>query len=152
MVTDARSVDDVLAITALVHRYAELLDLGDLDGVAALFERATWGAGTRDFTVKGTEQVRHMYDGVILHEDGTPRTKHVITNLVIDVAADRATASARSYFTVLQATDGLGLQPIIAGRYHDAFTRDEGTWWFSERIIHPDLQGDLSHHMRGPTR
>jgi 3-phenylpropionate/cinnamic acid dioxygenase small subunit len=145
-------VDDVLAITALVHRYAELLDSGDLDGVAALFERATWGAGTREFTVQGTEQVRHMYDGVILYEDGTPRTKHVITNLVIEVPPDRATAAARSYFTVLQATDGLALQPVIAGRYHDRFARDGDTWRFAQRIIHPDLQGDLSRHMRGPTR
>jgi 3-phenylpropionate/cinnamic acid dioxygenase small subunit len=151
-VTDARSVDDVLAITALVHRYAELLDEGDLDGVAALFERATWGAGTRDFTVRGTEEVRRMYDGVILHEDGTPRTKHVITNLVIEIGPGDGAATARSYFTVLQATEGIALQPIIAGRYHDAFTREEGTWHFAERIIHPDLQGDLSHHMRGPTR
>src|SRR4051794_30815222 len=63
VVTD---VDDVLAITALVHRYAELIDSGDLDGVAALFERGTWRAGTRDFTVQGTEAVRRMYDGVIL--------------------------------------------------------------------------------------
>ena len=149
MVTD---VDDVLAITALVHRYAELLDLGDLDGVAALFERAAWVAGTRDFRVEGTERVRRMYDGVILYEDGTPRTKHVITNLVIELAADGFSATARSYFTVLQATEGLALQPIIAGRYHDAFERDGGTWRFSERIIHPDLQGDLSRHMRGPTR
>jgi hypothetical protein len=93
-----------------------------------------------------------MYDGVILYEDGTPRTKHVITNLVIELAPDGATATARSYFTVLQATDGLALQPIIAGRYHDAFARDEGTWRFSERVIHPDLQGDLSRHMRGATR
>jgi 3-phenylpropionate/cinnamic acid dioxygenase small subunit len=150
--TDARSVDEVLAITALVHRYAELLDLGDLDGVAALFEQATWGAGTRDFTVEGTEQVRHMYDGVILYEDGTPKTKHVITNLVIELAPDGASATARSYFTVLQATEGLALQPIIAGRYHDTFERDGATWRFSQRIIHPDLQGDLSRHMRGPTR
>jgi hypothetical protein len=144
--------DDVLAITALVHRYAELLDEGDLDAMAALFERSTWGSGTRRSRLQGTEQVRHAYDGVILYEDGTPRTKHVISNLVIEVAPDRATAAGRSYFTVLQATEGLPLQPIIAGRYHDAFLCDAGTWWFSERIIHPDLQGDLSRHMLGPTR
>ena len=139
-------------IAALVYRYAELLDGGDLDGVAALFEDATWGSGTRTERMRGTDQVRRMYDGVILYDDGTPRTKHVITNLVIELAPDGATASARSYFTVLQATDGLGLQPIIAGRYHDTFERADGTWRFAERIIHPDLQGDLSRHMRGPTR
>ncbi len=92
-----------------------------------------------------------MYDGVIIYEDGTPHTKHVITNLVIDHEDGAAEATARSYFTVLQANDGV-LQPIIAGRYHDRFEQVDGDWRFAERIIHPDLQGDLSRHMRGPTR
>jgi 3-phenylpropionate/cinnamic acid dioxygenase small subunit len=138
-------------IAALVYRYAELIDRGDLDGVAALFEHATWGSGTRTERMRGTEQVRHMYDGVILYDDGTPHTKHVITNLVIEHEGASVEASARSYFTVLQAHDGV-LQPIIAGRYHDRFECVDGQWRFAERIIHPDLQGDLSHHMRGPTR
>ena len=138
-------------IAGLVYRYAELLDQGDLDGVAALFDHATWGSGTRTERMKGTEQVRRMYDGVILYEDGTPHTKHVITNVVIDHEDGATQATARSYFAVLQAHDGV-LQPIIAGRYHDRFENVEDEWRFAERIIHPDLQGDLSHHMRGPTR
>jgi hypothetical protein len=144
--------DDVQAITALVYRYAELIDAGDLDGLAALFEHATWGAGTRSERLHGTEEVRRGYRGVILYEDGTPRTKHVMTNLVIELDDAAARAAARSYFTVLQATDGIPLQPIIAGRYEDEFQKVNGVWRFSERIIHPDLQGDLSKHMRGPTR
>ena len=139
------------AIEALVYRYAELLDGGDLDGVAALFAHADWRPGTRDFVAHGTDEVRRMYDGVIIYEDGTPHTKHVITNLVIDHEDGAAEATARSYFTVLQANDGV-LQPIIAGRYHDRFEQVDGDWRFAERIIHPDLQGDLSRHMRGPTR
>jgi 3-phenylpropionate/cinnamic acid dioxygenase small subunit len=143
---------DLQAVGALVYRYAELIDAGDLDGLAALFEHATWGAGTRAERLHGTEQVRRGYGGVILYEDGTPRTKHVITNLVIDLDEMATHAAARSYFTVFQATDGLALQPIIAGRYEDRFDKVDGEWRFSERIIHPDLHGDLSKHMRGPTR
>lgn len=137
-------------IEALVYRYAELLDAGDLDGVAALFEQATWISARAN--VRGTDAVRRMYDGVILYEDGTPRTKHVITNLVIEHEEGSTHAAARSYFTVLQSTDGLGLQPIIAGRYHDRFECVNGAWRFAERVILPDLYGDLSRHMRGPTR
>jgi 3-phenylpropionate/cinnamic acid dioxygenase small subunit len=139
-------------IAALVYRYASMLDAGDLDGVAALFAFATWGAGTRTERLEGTGAVRRAYDGVIIHEDGTPRTKHVITNLVVDVDGEHATA--HSYFTVFQAHEKLKppLQAIIAGRYDDRFECVDGTWRFAERIIHPDLQGDLSHHMRGPTR
>jgi len=139
------------SIAALVYRYAELLDSGDLDGVAALFEHASWGSGTRTERMHGTAEVRRIYDGVIIYDDGTPHTKHVITNLVISHDDGATRATARSYFTVLQANDGV-LQPIIAGRYHDSFECVDGDWRFGERIIHPDLQGDLSRHMRGPTR
>jgi hypothetical protein len=86
-----------------------------------------------------------VYDGVILYQ-GTPCTKHVISNVV--VAVDGVHARAQCYFTVLQARPNLPLQPILAGRYHDRFERHDGAWWFADRVIHPDLVGDLSHHMR----
>jgi 3-phenylpropionate/cinnamic acid dioxygenase small subunit len=138
----------VRQIEALVFRYAELLDAGDLDGVAALFEHADWGSGTRTERMRGTQQVRRMYDGVILYDDGTPHTKHVITNLVIEHDDGSTKATARSYFTVLQARPDLPLQPIIAGRYHDRFERVDGRWRFADRQIIPDLIGDLSRHLR----
>jgi hypothetical protein len=143
-------VDDVDAITALIHTYAERLDTGDLDGVAQLFEHATWGSPGRGEPLRGAAQVRHGYDGVILYEDGTPRTKHVISNVTVEVDEVMGSATASSYFTVLQAVADLPLQPIIAGRYGDSFERVEGRWRFSERMIIPDLIGDLSHHLRDP--
>jgi 3-phenylpropionate/cinnamic acid dioxygenase small subunit len=87
---------------------------------------------------------------VILHEDGTPSTKHVISNVTVDVEDGGDTAAARSYFTVLQARPDLPLQPIIAGRYHDRFERVDGAWRFAERLIITDLIGDLSQHLRDP--
>ena len=87
-----------------------------------------------------------MYRGVILY-DGRPSTKHVITNVSV-VSDGSDVATARSYFTVLQATPDLPLQPIIAGSYHDEFARVDGAWRFSDRLIIVDLVGDLSQHMR----
>ena len=81
------------------------------------------------------------------YDDGTPRTKHVTTNLIIDVDDGAGTATAKSYFTVLQQVDDLTLQVIIAGRYHDRFERVGGEWQFSDRLIFSDLIGDLSHHL-----
>jgi 3-phenylpropionate/cinnamic acid dioxygenase small subunit len=135
------------AIERLVYAYAERLDLGDLDGVAALFERATWRTAQRRNVLRGREQVRHAYDGVVLY-DGVPRTKHVITNVAITVGGADV-ASSRCAFNVLQACPGFPLQPILAGRYHDEFARDRGTWHYTDRLILPDVAGDLSHHMRG---
>jgi hypothetical protein len=83
---------------------------------------------------------------VLLH-DGRPCTEHVITSVTVAVASDGTTATARSYFTVLQARADLPLQPIICGRYHDAFARETHGWRFADRLILPDLIGDLSRHL-----
>ena len=141
--------DDVEAIRALIHGYAELIDLGDLDAVAALFAQGTWNSPGRGTPLRGTDQVRRAYDGVILY-DGIPSTKHVISNVTIEIADDRTNASARSYFTVLQGRPDFPLQPVISGRYHDRFQRIDDAWRFAAREIIPDLIGDLSHHLRDP--
>ncbi len=133
---------DRAAIEALLYEYASRLDGGDLDGVADLFAGATWRSGRG--TLRGRDEVRTAYDPVRLFDDGRPGTQHVITNVRISIAADGASATSRCYFTVLQAA-----RIILAGRYHDTFARDAaGTWHFADRLILPDLRGDLSGHYR----
>ena len=87
----------------------------------------------------------------MLHPDGTPRTKHVTTNPIIEVDEDAGTASCRSYYTVLQQTDEFPLQTIVTGRYHDRFECVEGRWRFSYRdLTLIDMVGDVSHHLTYP--
>ncbi len=106
----------------------------------------TGGAGS----VSGGDAIEKMLrDNLITYEDGTPRTKHVTTNVIIEVDEDAGTAVSRSYFTVLQALPDLALQPIAGGRYHDRFERRGGWWRFVERHVHTDLLGDVSRHLRG---
>ena len=112
--------DDRCAIAALVHAYAERIDAGDLDGVAALLRDAVWRSPARPDGVQGLAAIRALYADVILY-DGTPCTQHAVSNLTIEL--DGAAAHARSRFTVLQARPDFPLQPIAAGRYHDGFTR-----------------------------
>jgi ketosteroid isomerase-like protein len=137
--------DDRAAIAALIYGYAERLDAGDLAGVAALFADATYRSD-RGGTYRGAAAVQQILERLVIRYDGVPRTRHVTTNLVIELAGDAATA--RSYFTVLQAAPGGPLQPIVAGRYHDRFTRAGGAWRFTDRLIFMDLVGDLSRHLR----
>jgi ketosteroid isomerase-like protein len=137
--------DDRHAIATLVFAYAERIDAGDVDGVATLLRDAVWRSTARPEGVCGIDAIRDAYSGLLLY-DGSPRTQHVVTNLVIDVRGDAATA--RSRFTVLQACLDFPLQPIAAGRYHDAFVRSAEGWRFTERTILLDLVGDLSHHLR----
>ena len=86
-----------------------------------------------------------MYDDVILY-DGVPGTRHVMGDVV--VAVDGAHATSRTSFTVFQARPDFPLQAVLVGRYHDAFVWADGAWEFRERVVHADLVGDLSHHMR----
>jgi hypothetical protein len=139
-----------LAIANLVYSYAERVDLGDFDGVGELFSVATYRAASRGriTTMPGAEVASVLRSMVITGDDGTPGTKHVTTNLIVEVDEQAGTATCRSYYTVLQADRDLPLQPIIAGRYHDTFERVDGGWRFTDRLIYSDLIGDLTHHLR----
>ena len=152
-VVPSSSPNSARLIENLLHTYAELIDAGDLDGVADLFAHGRilgQEGGGPETVFEGREGVRKLYGfSTRIYEDtGTPRTKHVTTNAIIDVDEEAGTGTCRSYFTVLQATDALALQPIIAGRYRDTFHRLDGTWWFESRTMHVDLVGDLSHHLK----
>ena len=82
-----------------------------------------------------------------VHDDGTLRTRHLSTNVMIDIDEARDSATARSYFVVLQATPKLPFQPIVGGRYEDRFDRIRGEWRFADRLIHVDQIGDMSEHL-----
>ena len=49
---------------------------------------------------------------------------------------------------MLQSVPGSPLQVIIAGRYGDTFERADGEWRFTHRVVHSDLVGDLSRHLK----
>jgi 3-phenylpropionate/cinnamic acid dioxygenase small subunit len=141
-------------ITNLLYRYAECIDAGDLARAAALFEHARIRIAASD-TDQGTVDAAQLLgiwrSLIVLHADGTPRTKHVTTNPIIEVDEDAGTANCRSYYTVLQQTDELPLQTIVTGRYHDRFERAEGKWRFSYRdLTLIDLVGDVSQHLTHP--
>ena len=137
------------AITKLIYTYADRIDAGDFAGVAEVFAHATLTFEGFDDAVAGREAIEALYTRTTRrYEDGTPRTKHVMTNVMVDVADDGDTASSRSYFTVLQAVPGeLALQPVIAGRYRHTYIRADGRWRVASMHIAIDLMGDLGHHM-----
>ena len=145
-VMEGAAVSDVMAITDLVHSYARMLDRGDLAGVAELFEHATWRSAANGTILQGTAEVSDVYDRVQLY-DGTPRTKHLITNLSIELDPDGYSASAQCYYTVLQGiVPGEVIQVILSGQYHDRFSKVDGRWRFADRLIVVDLSGDLTAH------
>lgn len=136
-------------IENLLYRYAERIDSGDFAGVAELFADAEIRVAGTDAVTRGRDAVQKLYQTTtrVYDDCGTPKTKHVVTNPIIEVDADAGRATSRSYFTVLQQTPKLPLQVIITGRYHDAFRRVDGDWCFASREMILEQFGDLSQHL-----
>jgi 3-phenylpropionate/cinnamic acid dioxygenase small subunit len=135
-------VADRLAITDLLYRYAELVDAGDFDGVGELLGRGsfmgvTGAAAIADLFARSTRRFPEA--------GGTPRTRHLVLNPVVEVDGD--SAAARSTFCVVQQTPTVPLQPIVVGRYADTFARDGAGWRFTARTVVIEMLGDVSDHL-----
>jgi 3-phenylpropionate/cinnamic acid dioxygenase small subunit len=142
-VADARG-----EIENLLYRYAERIDAGDFAGVAKLFAHAEIRVAGTDAVTRGEEAIRKLYESTTrLYECGTPKTKHVVTNAVVEVDEGAGRATSRSCFTVMQQTRELPLQVIITGRYRDSFEQADGAWRFATREMVLEQFGDLSHHL-----
>jgi hypothetical protein len=142
------------AVEQLLARYAELIDDGDFAGVAGLIGDAAVTVEDGTVVARGVDAIQAMYEGFTRrYEDGTPRTQHVITNVIVEPLDPTGSGApgryrARSTFLVLQATEGLPLQPVITGRYRDVVEATAGGGVrFVERCMLPRLSGDLRHHL-----
>ena len=139
-----------LEIQKLIYAYADCIDAGNYKGIGELFREGSISSEADPKNpAQGYDAVLALYTNStrIYEDDKTPKSKHLVNNLVVEVAPDNQTASARSSYTVLQKTDILQLQPIITGRYHDSFHKVSQEWHFLERIMIVDQLGDLSQHL-----
>jgi 3-phenylpropionate/cinnamic acid dioxygenase small subunit len=135
-------------IERLIFTYARCVDSADWDSLGALFARASVRTNTSEDVATGAEQIAGLWRGVNkVHEDGTLRTRHLITNLMFDIDDSASRANVDSYFMVFQQTARLPLQPIAGGRYRDSFARTDGAWHFQEKFIWVDQVGDTSDHL-----
>ena len=138
------------AISSLMFRYAECVDQADFDGLSELFANGSirsTSAKESDAGMQG-EVIGRFYAATNrVHEDGTLRTRHLATNVHIEIDESSDSASARSYYVVLQATPKLPFQPIVGGRYEDRFERVDGRWHFADRLVLVDQIGDMSEHL-----
>ncbi|HEX4218337.1 MAG TPA: nuclear transport factor 2 family protein [Acidimicrobiales bacterium] len=142
-------MDSTDEIRNLLATYCERIDRGDFAGVGELFREGGLADEHGNVFATGAEAVADVFGRqVILYEDGTPSTKHLVVNTVFESLSDDE-AVVRSSYVVFQAAGDAPLRPIITGRYRDTFGRDtEARWCFAERRFFVDLAGDLSLHLR----
>ena len=140
-------MDDSRLIENLIYTHAERVDAGDFEGVAELWRHGEFDAGPEGLVV-GYDAVLAMYRRAtrIYEDSGTPATRHITTNVIIEVEGEHA--RSRSCLTIIQARPDFPLQPIAAGRYRDTFKKVDGRWCFAHRELQVDLVGDLSAHVR----
>ena len=140
-------VDSKEAILELMNEYCFSVDRGDLDGFAGLFEKGSFEIeGDPNGPLVGAQAVRGMLDNVTLY-DGQTHTKHVMSNVQINIDEAGNSAAAQCYLTVYQAVPpDFPLQPIFIGHYRDRFARDNAGWHFTHRLITRMLVGNLSFH------
>lgn len=136
-------------IANLIYRYDEHVDRGRFAEAAALFADAVVEYPTRNVTVTVTgahELEAFLRRSDRVYDDGTPRTLRYRTNVSVDVDDAAGTATAFSFFTIIQAAPGFPLQIILAGATHDGFVLADGRWRFVDRRVDVRLTGDLSAH------
>jgi len=136
-------------ISAIIYGYADALDTGDFERLGSYFRHGQVRVNESDDVYEGTDGVLGMFRTFTRFYDGIPCTKHVTTNLRVEVDDAGNRATAQSYFTVLQARPDFPLQVVISGRYLDTFERLDGNWYLADRFEYCDLIGDLRSHLVG---
>jgi len=125
------------------------MDGGDFAGLAALFADGALADEHGNAFASDAATIERMWVAQTLTYDGSPRTRHITANPMIEVDEVAGTATCRSTYVVFQGTEAMPLQPIVSGRYVDSFRRDAGgAWRWAERRYAVDHVGDVSHHLR----
>lgn len=144
---------DVYSLREEVYRlltsYCAGIDEGRLDDVADLFGADGAYGPYKGHGVVGSAAVRELLHKTVMLYDGVPRTRHMITNVQIDINADGVSGTCKSYVQVLHQAPGGPLHPVVAGTYHDKVHIVDGRWLFAERLMEMQLIGDLSTHVHG---
>ncbi len=144
--------EDYEQIRALCYRYTFALDEGDFRTVAAILGDGVLRPsmpGVVGEPIDGPEEIERFYaEQVVTYKNGDPRTRHLISNQLIELAEDGLSASSRCYFTVLQRAPGHEYQIVVGGQYHDRFRKTGGVWRFTEKTIQVDHLNRIELHFR----
>jgi uncharacterized protein (TIGR02246 family) len=129
-------LEDEEEIRNVLVSYGRTLDAHDCGAYSRLFAKdGEWVGGFG--TVKGTAAI----EALMVKSIGTPgkpsATYHLLTNFIIDVHGDSATAWSRWTFV----TPGQDKKPMMAigGHYEDTLIRENGHWKFSRREAFSDI-------------
>jgi ketosteroid isomerase-like protein len=128
-------IEDRAEIEQLLLNYGRYLDARDFKSYSLLFARdGVWEGGFG--TVQGPAAIQAFMEKSIPGANNA-HNFHLLSNFIIDVQGDTATAWSRWQF-VAPGADG---KPVVAqaGRYDDTLVREDGRWKFKRRVAANDL-------------
>jgi len=125
-------VQDEQAIERVLIEYGRTLDNRDFAAYAALFaDNGEWKGAQGSY--KGPKEIQEQMEKIFTAAAADipkGRNFHAMSNFIIDVQGDRATASSRFIFYKMD-----GSKPVaeVTGRYEDVLIRVGGVWKFLRR-------------------
>ena len=128
-------LEDRADIERLLLEYGRTLDARDFKSYSLLFAKdGVWAGGMG--TVQGPSAIQAFMEKAIAGPN-TAHNFHVLSNFIIDVNGDTATAWSRWTFMV----PGPNNTAVAAqsGRYDDTLVREDGRWRFKKRVASNDI-------------
>ena len=133
-----QSIEDHMEIERLLMEYGHSLDNRDFAAYAHLF--AADGEWSGSFgTFRGPAAIQAAMEKAFATGDGIPKGSnfHLLTNAIIDIHGDRATATSKWVFVRMT---GNKPEAALAGRYEDTLIREKGRWKFLRRVAPAERQ------------
>lgn len=135
--TQVQRLRDRADIRQLLLDYGQDLDKRDFSAYANLFApNGDWTGylGGTKVTVRGPRQIRATMEKAFApsgKRTTAVRSFHILTNAIIHVHGDRATASSKWTFVLIRHRKAAIAN---AGRYEDVLVRQRGHWKFLHRV------------------
>ena len=144
-----REVKDTQEIRQLLVEYGHLLDTHDLVGYSNLFAKeGEWIGGFG--RAKGPQAILAMmnkYIGTAPFDIRNVKGFHLLTNMIIHVHGDRATAWSRIIYMVRNKDDKPA--PAMGGHYDDTLIREDGHWKFLQRVVMMEIPFQDPREIKG---
>ena len=127
-------LEDKEEIQRLLLEYGRTLDARDFAGYSALFAKdGEWVGGFGSVT--GPANIKAFMEKNMGTQPNVAKNYHLLSNFVITVNGDTATAWSRWAFVV---PGERGASISQAGRYDDTLVRENGHWRFKKRVASND--------------
>ncbi len=144
-----QETQDRLEIQQLIVEYGHLLDTHDLVGYSRLFaQEGEWIGGFG--RAKGPAAILEMMNkfiGTAPFDPGNVRGFHLLTNIIVHLDGDRATAWSRIVYMSRNKDDKPA--PAMGGHYDDTLIRENGHWRFLRRVVMMEIPFQDPREIRG---